>query len=482
MANDEKDKKVSPKKKGVREFLPLIVSVIIIGLLVGLLLWQRNREPEDDGEIPYTPTQIIRLVDRTEDEILKVVFQGEETITMLPFEDENGHTQWTQEGVDYIFNHIMTRNRIRAAFNIFSSQIIHEDINEVPGLNLDDFGFNKVVMTAYYTDGTTINLYLGGPTADLSGHFFMVEGNPALYTISMPNAQRFTWGVEDLLDTFLPEWVTDPIDHLLIAERDRNPIEFIRDSHPDFPDLDWLIMNQPFHGHEIFVASFDAHVMGHFSAFTIGDLVNVDAADLSPYGLDNPSLEFIYVAPHGEAHLLFGDVFFKDVDGEDTAFIYVMFAGRPHVFETLYAPVQVIFNMNVLRFIERFVAIMDIQTVERIDISTLDTEYVIYINHVGDRDIEPTVNDIPVDVSDFRTVYRMLIGLSINAEIEQFTPTDEPVFTVLYTRTEDEEDVYLRFYPYDDHFLAVSVDGEEAWYVITLRSFELFLTYLEALM
>jgi len=137
--------------------------------------------------------------------------------------------------------------------------------------------------------------------------------------------------------------------------------------------------------------------------------------------------------------------------------------------------------MNVLRFIERFIAIIDIQTVERIDITAPGMEYVIYINHVGERDIEPTVNDIPVNASDFRSVYRLLIGLGINAQIDEFSPPDEPIFTALYTRVEDENDVYLRFYPYEDHFLAVSVDGEEAWYVITLRSFELFLTYLEAL-
>jgi len=302
----------------------------------------------------------------------------------------------------------------------------------------------------------------------------------------MFNAERFLSKLPDMLDARLPAWGTaETLQYLLVAERDRDPIELIRKPHYEFEHLEWLIMMQPLQGREIVPGSFDYRIMQTFSEFSLGGLANLHPYDYSPYGLDNPSLELIFRSLHGEAHLIFGDIFFRDIDGNETAFIYVRFADRPHVFEALFNPLRVIFDMNPVLIMERFVALVGIQTVERITVTSLGLEYEIHINHVGDgHAIEPTINGIPVDVPAFRSAYMQLVGLGINSEIEPFAPQTEPAHTILYTRvvTDEgeyqEDDIYLRFYIYNDHFLAVSVNGEEIWYVITRRSIELFLTML----
>jgi len=469
--------------KGIKQAVTLGLALAIVAAMVGLLLWQRNRE-EIPEELPEVPVQSVRLVNRSENELAKVVFQNQDGTThvMLPFDDEEGQRQWAWDGVDYQLTTTDTRNKIRGAFALFSNQVIHEDVHEVEGLRLEDFGMSQLVVTAHYDDGTTMNLYLGGPTSDFSAYFFMVEGNPGLFTISRLNAHRFLFALEDMLEISLPVFDAETIDYVLIAERGREVIEFSRQPHDHFEDMTWHVMGQPFPGREVFLMNFGYHILEDFASFQFGDLVNLHPASLAPYGLDDPSLEFIYQAFHGETHLLFGDMFFKDIGGDEVAYIYVKFAERPHVFEARFEQVRFLTNVNVLRFIERFIALMDIQDVESLHVQTPDGDYEIIINHVEDStDIAPTVNGIEVTDRSFRVVYRQLIGLGIDGEIEPFIPSEPPEHIVTYSMLEDD-DIVIRFYAYDDNFLAVSVNGEEIWFVTNRRSFNDFIRLMNELL
>jgi len=467
-------------KKTKKEIISLVAAVVVVAAMLGALYWQRNREliPEDD--IP-TPVGNVPLVQRSEADLVSVTFyhQGQTTV-MLPFLDEEGRREWVWEGVDYILNTANARHKIRGTFSLFSSQVVHEDISEAE-INLADFGLDPPYMTitAAYDDGTTVNLYMGSPTIDLSGQFIMIEGNPSLYTISRLNADRFLFELEDLIERSIPMWDAEAIEYILINQRGNETIEFKMEEHHEFEDLYWLIMQQPFPGREVYGMSFDYHIFEHFSAFVLGDMVNLHPTNLANYGLDNPSLEFIYRTPHEEIHLLFGDVFFKEVDGSEMAFIYVQFAGRPHVFEALYEPVSYLFDVNVLRFIERFIALVNIQEVERLEIITPGGDFDIWINHVEDgNDIAPTINDNPVTDSEFRLIYRLLIGLGIDSEIEPFTPRGAALYTTRFIMLEGD-DIELRFFDYSDSFLAVSVNGEDIRFVTSRRNFDMFIVRVE---
>jgi len=465
-------------KKEIKGIISLAVAVVVVAAMVGLLFWQRNREVPEEY-VPVAPPQVVRLVERREDEIVKVVFQDEDgTRTLLPFIDEDGRTQWMWEGVEYVLHLPYARNKARAGFSIFSSQVIHENVREVPDLRLEDFGFSQVIMTAHYDDGTSLSLYMGGPTPDFSGYFVMVEGDPGLYVITRANGDRLLLGLDDLLCRMLPIWDAETIDYVLINEQGRDPIEFIRVDHEEIEGMTLLRMLYPMPDRDVHASGFEFHVLEDFSSFMFSGVVSVHPTDLRPYGLDDPGLEFIYEAFHGQAHLLFGDVFFRDVNGEETAFIYVKFADRPHVFEALYEPVRALQDVNFLRFVERFIYLVNIQSVERINIVSQDGEIEIYINQVEDsNDIAPTVNGEAIADQPFRVAYRLLVGLGIDGEIEPFTPRTAPVHTVTYTHFE-YDDVELRFYVYDENFFAVSVDGEEIWFVTSRLSFDRFLAHL----
>ena len=467
-------------KKGKKEIISLVAAVMVVAAMLAALYWQRNREPEAAGEAP-PPFELVHLVQRTEAELVSVTFRThDDTHVMLPFIDENDRREWMWEGVDYILNTANTRHKVRGAFVLFASEVVHEDIYEA-GISLADFGLDPPYMTvtALYDDGTTTNIYLGSPTIDLSERFVMVDGDTRLHTISRLNANRFLQGLDDLLEVNIPRWEMEAIEYILIAQRDRETIEFAWVEHHTFEGLYWMAMQQPFPGREVFEAGFEYHIFEHFSAFELGDLVNLHPSNLAVYGLDNPSLEFVYRSAFGDAHLLFGDVFFREEGGREVAYIYVQLAGRPHVFEALYEPASFLFDANPLRFIERFIALVNIQDAYGMKVTSPRGDFDVQINHVygADNVIEPTINGNPVDDAAFRLLYRLAIGFSIDNEIETFTPHGTPLYTITYAMI-DDDDIELRFFHYNESFLAVSVDGEDAWFVTNRRNFDMFIARL----
>jgi len=466
-------------RKLKKEIISLVVAVLVVGGLLGALAWQRNRDaaPEEEPPAPATSTQIIQ---RTEAELVSATFQTPyETNVMVPLETEAGSREWAWEGADYVLDNTNARHKVRGAFNLFANQVVHENAAEA-GIDLGDFGFHPPYMTvtSQFEDGTTTILHLGSLTADHLARFAIVEGEPGLYTVANLSADRLFWGLEDLICRLLPVWTIEEIQYALIAQQGQEPVEFRIEEHHDFEGVYWLVMQQPFPGREVFGMSLDHHIFEPLAPFVLGDVVSVHPTNLTPYGLDNPSMEFIYQAPHGEAHLLFGDVFMRDVNGASTQFIYVKFADRPHVFEALHEPVSALFDINPLQFIDRFIALMNIQDVERMEVLTPGGDFDIVINHIEDStDIEPTINNAPVDDSEFRLIYRLAIGIGIDSEIASVTPPATPLYTIRYILHEGEDTV-LTFYDYNEHFLSVSVDGQDIWFITNRRNFDMFITRL----
>jgi len=297
----------------------------------------------------------------------------------------------------------------------------------------------------------------------------------------MAAANRLMLRLDDLLYINLPDWNVEAIDHIKIAQRGRDVIAFAFEEHHTFEGMHWLVMHEPFPGREVFAAGLDYHIFSHFSAFELGALVDLHPTNFADYGLDNPSLEFVYHSFLGDAHLLFGDVFFREVGGREVAYIYVQLAGRPHVFEALYEPVSFLFDINVLRFIERFIALVNIRDTAGLEVSSPGGDFEISINHIEDtEDIAPTINDNPVDDALFRTVYRLIIGLTIDSELEPFSPTDAPLYVVRYFMT-DADDIEIRLFHYNDNFLAVSLNGEDVWFATNRRNFNMFIERLAEL-
>jgi len=287
--------------------------------------------------------------------------------------------------------------------------------------------------------------------------------------------------IEEIIDRELP-FFSRIAEYIYIAPRGERVIElgvedvtysqlFVGFMH-ETEDGGVLTMRQPIPGHTLHHPNLQINVLEPLDALEIGEVIALNPTDLTPFGLHDPALEFIYYDADGSAHLLFGDTFQQD----GVAFIYVKFADRPHVFSAAAQPISVLHDIPLFSIVDRFIALTDIQEVDSIYVSFQDSaeNFDLQINHHDDG-IEPTKNNLPVDESEFRIVYRNLISLSADVEITPTEPTTEPQIIITFDKR-DTENTILRLYPHDANFYYVSVNGETPWFLTNRRDVELFIS------
>jgi len=473
----------------------MCVAIVLIAALAGVYFLRPGEEAYEYGndEPPASTTEFI--VQRDEHEVVDVQFvsfSGDKNYVMVPYEDGNTIVWQYQPHPDFLLLPTQARDKVRPAWHLTAAGIAHEDSQ---GLDLAEFGLGyhpNFLMLANYTDGTQKRIYIGAQTADRRHYFAMVSGSPAIYLISNFTADRAMAGIESLIDRTMQPFIIEA-ERILIAQRDTPAIELsmgyateaidaLSAIVPAAPGGAFLRLVQPI-DRGIDHSRLTINVLELLEAFRLGDVVSLAPADLSPYGLDNPSLTFAYQDPFGETHLLFGDTFIEEVNDRKVEFIYVKFADRPHVFRAEFQPVSVLFNLNIFSFIERFIALPSILGVERITIEAIEASrnLDIFINHGENHTIFPTINGIEVGESDFRVAYRLLIALMMEGEIEPFTPQGTPDVTITYHRPE-EPNIEIRLFALDNNIYAVSLDGEDAWFVTHRRDVDVFFSHVAGIM
>jgi len=471
--------------------ISLFVTVLLAIALFGLYFFQINcgdgiSEHVNNDARTVTADSGVRLINRSESDVIFVSIN--ETITeanpnAAGYRFNRADGQWVIEShPDYILDQRRVREKVRFAWDFTVLGVAHEDMSDA---GLSDFGLNPPFATAiaYYSDGSQSGLFIGDYTADLTRRFIMFDNDNAVYLISSTHAEQILYGINDLLDRSFPSPFMGDISYMYI-ERQNNPvIELtmmeLRDIviHLGLPDDEdvlssrYLAMNRPLPGREFYADIFDDEIMSRFRAFRIGDAVSVSPDDLSLFGLDEPSLIFEYESGRGNARLYFGNIF----DRDGIAFIYVKFAGRSHVFEAEYAPVSVLMNLNIFPYIDRYFTLINITDVEGITAGDFD----IKINH-GNDNISPNINGRYVNAADFRTVYRLIVGLTIDALIEPTEPYGTPDLTITFERI-NNPGTEIRLFTYDANFYSVSIDGGEMWFNTSRRDINTLLAMLGGL-
>jgi hypothetical protein len=138
-------------------------------------------------------------------------------------------------------------------------------------------------------------------------------------------------------------------------------------------------------------------------------------------------------------------------------------------------------DVQALQIADRFLALVNISDVEKVTIHH-ENSYEIAMNHIFETfEISPTLNGAPADPTDIRNIFRIIISLLADAEIENFVPQSAPELTITHHRIENA-DTQIYFYNYNANFLAVSIDGGEAIFATNRRAVHRLIEFLEEML
>jgi hypothetical protein len=380
----------------------------------------------------------------------------------------------------------MTREKARHAWALAAIDTTHEN---TANIFLYDFGFDSSRHTVRisFHDGTIHTLIIGGQTTDRQHFFALFDESPAMYLLTAQTVERLLLQVEDMLDLSLPHMQIQDAEYVRVERNNQPPIVLGIDHEGILESplegmagllmevgIEQLVMLEPIAGMTLNNIVMMEEFIMPISQLRLLELANIHPADLGPFGLHDPTLEFAFRTHDAEMHLLFGNTFtYNGVE-----FIYVKHADRPHVFKSLAAHAAILSNLSPLDIAMRSVALIDITDVEQVVVQGEET-FTMVMNHVpNSHDISPTVNGVLAEARAFRRAYMNIINISADAEIEPFTPDAEPEFIITYYRI-NNPNTEIRLYNYNANFLAISLDGGSLEFVTNRRSVALIFEHLE---
>ncbi len=127
-----------------------------------------------------------------------------------------------------------------------------------------------------------------------------------------------------------------------------------------------------------------------------------------------------------------------------------------------------VFAKNPYDLILKIPYVVDISTVSEVQIQSGDREYT-----MRSRDGSYMLGDKKSDKKKYSEVYQALMQPMIAQELKERKTTDrQPVLSLEYKRSDaGEEDVEVHFYPYDQRYMSVNVNGNE-FFLVSSREVE----------
>lgn len=486
-----------------RQLTTIIVSVVLVAALTLTYFIVQNKRASDelanaeDPTLTSTEAEPIVLIDKSKSDIEKVVIENEKGVmTFIPKvkTDENDTEDWVLTEypelplTNYSVSSIMT-----SFYYLSPSEKLVDNAD-----NPSEFGFDSpAVATATYNDGSTEKILVGNKTPTGDFYYIMREGDPAVYLLIETYGDRFYSGYNEIAKKSMDQINLSTLYYVYVSEKDNTELELVYSGNKEefVEEIEtagsaFIDMTKPYDDKTSYPSYFTEHINTTFTNYSLGDLVEVNCTDLSKYGLDDPELTIILEDTDLRLHLLVGD--YAPAENESTAgteFVYVCYGDTNNVFLMSARYLEAFRNLNPLKYVERFVILPNITTVNEIKITSdeFGRSNHILLNHEAEQpDIEndvihPTVDGKEVDESSFRTYYRTLIGLSIDTEIKDYTITEKPLVEVTYVYNTSSNDSVVRFYPYNDNFYAVQVDDQPVKFLVNKQSMKTMYNYLDGL-
>ena len=145
---------------------------------------------------------------------------------------------------------------------------------------------------------------------------------------------------------------------------------------------------------------------------------------------------------------------------------YVAIEGYENeVYKIPTSTLEAIYELNPFDYILKIPALVNIETVESIDIKTKEFSYTMKIKdgkyYIGDKDVEKET---------FTTLYQALLNVMLDSSLD--TPKaeneKEQVLNVVFHRTTKEApEITLTYFTYDGNYDSVAVNGKERYLVKT---------------
>ena len=457
-------------KKNIRL---IVIFCVIAAVLAGLLIFLLATAPEEEEESTPEEKVTSRLMyDRNPADISEITIENEYGSYKVTRVGEGDSAAWSIEGISELpINSSDFTSIIENAAALTAQQTVAENPEDISIYGLD---VPSAKVTSVYSDsaGTVNTLILGNLVPDGINRYFMLEGDPKVYTVKNSSVRYFLDDKYDLVNKVVYTVRTasgenDTTDYTRInkmtikrADLDYDVvIEYdvrIEDDSIMTGNSSNYVMTEP--AFRDLNPQTSSEITGGIFGLTASKLgiVHPDETDMEITGINSPSAEVAVEINGGDTlNFRIGNESF-DNDGEKLGrYVYAEGIDIIYIFEESslpwlnFVPIQLVTSMLTSNYV---------YDLEALDITTEDKELNFTMTGTSASDFAVKLNGTDVDSEAFKTLYQFIL----RAPSDDFWFEDngeEPVLTISIRTYNGNEDI-IEFIPSESRRSLVRLNGK----------------------
>ena len=432
----------------MKKTITLILAVVILALLIVVVKFMPKNLGDQslptDAAASTAEEEKLEVINLAAADLKTVtICDGTNTVTYLPPSTENG--DWIiKDHADFKSSAQTLNYRLKQAISVFATQ-------KLSPTELSEYGLDQPLKTVTYElkDGSTKRLLIGNATLDNTNVYALAESDPTtVYIISKAYDNCIIADLSTFSDSTLSDFNADDFAVLSMnfSGRDFSPIDIHLGSNQNGILASYNFTTDEYNEVPASPGATEA-IKAAFPSFKkIENYVASGASAFSEYGLDNPSFHMVinYTVQDDtkeadtDANTVIETLdltFGNPLEGSQVAFIvgdnkdniYSMDGSFIEKIKALITP---------FALCNKFIAIPSISDVKAVDISFAETNQSYHLD-VDQANETYSCNDVNVDSSNFKILYRSLIGVSADKQIEEASADQTPLITLSYTLKDD---------------------------------------------
>lgn len=426
----------------MKKSVTLILAILILVVLIAMLIFTNNKKAQEEADTSSkmntstessssdTTNENIPVLSLTTNDITSVTVEvADETLTYIP-----GEENWSIQGYeDYDLDQSSLNYKAKTLLTLSASR-------KLEVTDLSEYGLNQPTKTATYTlkDGTTIKLLIGNFTLDQSNLYVMLESDPSIvYMTPSIIYNCMESDISAFRNTELETPESESISKITISGTEFPSMTIGINDEQNGIITAYDLTTDTLDHIDVSNNSFDK-LVNALPEFTVDSFIADNVTDLSAYGLDQPKLHLIIEFYDSSIPLEEGTlpattttldfIWGNELENGKIAFmrtgensVYAMDASFLDTFKEVATP----FILS-----SKFIELPNIQNVKTIDIAYTDATYHI---DVDDANTSYALNNKSIEKDAFKALYRSVIGIYAELELETKSEDTAPEVTITYT-------------------------------------------------
>lgn len=456
-------------KKNIRIIIICIIAVVILGGAAAVLLLTAPEKEEEETKEDETTSQLI--YDKNPDDISEISITNEHGTYRIVRVGEGDDIKWSIEGVSGLpISSSSLGEIIEGAATLTSQKVVTEAPEDISIYGLD--APSATVKTTFSDSAGTVNtLILGNEVPDGINRYFMLEGDPKVYTARKSEVSFFLNDKYDLVDRVLytaktassEDDTTDytRINKLTIQRKDLDydvVIEYdIRqeDENAMTGNSSEYVMTSPAY-RDLNPESSSGITDGIFG-LTATDLgiLNPTEEDVVKCGLADPEVIVKYEINGGDKiDLYIGDICYDDEGNKLGRYVIADGTNVIYIFDESLLPWLTFSPIHMLTTVFTSNYVFDL---ESLDITGQDVDMNFTMTGSSDKDFEVKLNGNVVDKDKFKTFYQFI--LRAPSDDFCFEETDAEPTVSINIKTASGGDL-IEFIPWENRRSLIKLNGK----------------------